>query len=474
MSKYKRLGVNTVLVFLGNAGSKLIGFLMIPFYTKCLSVEEYGTSDNILIYVSLLLTIATLSISDSIFIFPKDQNQEKQKEYFSSGFLYSVLLLLIAGGILYGIKEILIACNALYSITSNMGYIYLLMIAFFFQTFFQQFSQSINKISVYAITGVVLTLSTAVFSFILIPKYSLNGFFIAQTLSLFIAAIYSVIRSGAYKFFSVKSININRYSEMIRYSVPLIPNAIMWWLVVSLNRPIMEEYLGLKAIGIFAIANKLPSLINVLFSVFMVSWQISVIEEHSKESFEKFYNSVFKLVFTFLSFSVIILSILSKPLIQFISDAKFIEAYKYIPILCFSVLFSSVSGFVGANFSATRQSKYFFYSSIWGAIIAIVFNFILIPVWGLYGAVISIGLSHLVMMISRVGYSWKSVKITNVSHYLMLLFICLTTVLTLSFISNKLIVFATLLIAVTLFFFVVRKEIIAGLQYLKVIVKRLK
>ncbi len=56
----------------------------------------------------------------------------------------------------------------------------------------------------------------------------------------------------------------------------------MWWLVGFLNRPIMEEYLGMHAIGLFAVAYKLPSLINVLFSVFMVSWQISVIERVPK------------------------------------------------------------------------------------------------------------------------------------------------------------------------------------------------
>ena len=165
MSNFKRLGKNTFFVFLGNAGSKLIVFLMIPFYTKWLSVEEFGTSDNITIYVSLLLTIATLSISDAIFIFPKDQCIEKQKEYLTSGFLYSFLLIIATGGVLYIIKEILIFFNMLLSIASNIGFIYLLIVVFFFQTFFQQFSQSLGKIKVYAITGIVSTISNVFFSF---------------------------------------------------------------------------------------------------------------------------------------------------------------------------------------------------------------------------------------------------------------------------------------------------------------------
>ena len=474
MSKYKRLGRNIFLVFLGNVGSKLIGFLMIPFYTKWLSVEEYGTSDNILIYVSLLLTIVTLSISDSIFIFPKDQEINKQKEYFSSGLLYSAFLLFVTGLVLYCVKEILIAYKALESIVFNIGYIYLLIIAFFLQNFFQQFSQSINKLKVYTISGVLLTFLTAFFSFILIPKYAINGFFIAQILSLFIAAIYSAIHSGSYRFFSLKAVKFYRYSEMARYSIPLIPNAVMWWLVSSLNRPLMEEYLGMHAIGIFAVANKIPTLVNVLFSVFMVSWQISVIEEYKKEGYEKFYNSILKIVFAILVFCIVICSVLGETIIKFIVDAKFVEAYRYVPLLCFSVLFSSISGFIGVNFSASRESKYFFYSSICGAFVAIVFNLILIPVWGLYGAVFTIVLSHLVMVITRIGYSWKTVKITNVLYYILLLLISFIIIMSVTFIDNPTIVSMILLTGSILFFLIIRKDILIGTQSIKAIVRKRK
>jgi O-antigen/teichoic acid export membrane protein len=47
MNKYRRLGKNTLFVFIGNASSKLIGLLMLPFYTRWLSVEDYGTTDII-------------------------------------------------------------------------------------------------------------------------------------------------------------------------------------------------------------------------------------------------------------------------------------------------------------------------------------------------------------------------------------------------------------------------------------------
>lgn len=472
MSNYKQLGKNTVLVFVGNIGSKMIAFLMLPFYTKWLTVEEYGSSDNALVYVSLLIAIVTLSISESIFIFPKDKDITSQKQYFSSGLLYSLFLLVATGFLLFGIKEFFLEVNILKSITNNIGYIYLLIVALFLQTFSQQFSRSINNIKVYAISGVVLTFLTAILSIFLIPQYGLEGFFIAQILSFFISALYTFIHSKSYQYFSFEVLNFEKYRQMITYSIPLIPNAIMWWLVASLNRPLMEEYLGMHAIGLFAVAYKFPSLINVLFSVFMVSWQISVIEEYQKESYEKFYNQILKLVFSILVFCVIMLSVLGKTLIGFVADIKFFAAWQYIPILSLSSLFAAVSGFVGTNFSATRESKYYFYSSVWGALIAVIFNIILIPIWGLYGAVTAIVLSHLIMAITRIKYSWKIVKISNVYFYLLMLIISFTVVLVSTFIKNDTITISTTVVCLVLFTLIMRKDLIYGFQFIKLVFKK--
>lgn len=88
MGRYSRLGKNTLLVFIGNAGAKLIGLLMLPFYTRWLSVADYGVTDIITIYVTFLMSIVTCCIAESIFIFPKDAETEQQKRYFSSGIAF--------------------------------------------------------------------------------------------------------------------------------------------------------------------------------------------------------------------------------------------------------------------------------------------------------------------------------------------------------------------------------------------------
>ena len=70
-NKYKRLGKNALVVFIGNMGSKLISIFMLPFYTSYLSPIDYGTSDIISTYSNILLAVITCCIADGILLFCK-------------------------------------------------------------------------------------------------------------------------------------------------------------------------------------------------------------------------------------------------------------------------------------------------------------------------------------------------------------------------------------------------------------------
>lgn len=105
----------------------------------------------------------------------------------------------------------------------------------------------------------------------------------------------------------------------------------------------------------------------------------------------------------------------------FFTSLDYLDAWIYIPVLTLGVFFSCVSGLAGSTFSAVRKSRYFFYSSVYGGLSSIVFNFLLIPLWGIWGAVLSVVLSFMVMSVSRVAYSWTYVKLTHIPRLLLML-----------------------------------------------------
>ena len=436
MGRYSRLGKNTLLVFVGNAGAKLIGLLMLPFYTRWLSVADYGVTDIITIYVTFLMSIVTCCIAESIFIFPKDAETEQQKRYFSSGIAFLSVSFCVTALCFCLADFVLKYLQVENSFSRNTWLIFGMLVSMVLQQYAQQFTRSIDKMLVYSITGVVLTGFTALLAFLFIPLWGVKGYVLSIIGANILAAFYSVVFSKGYTYLSLHSLSFSSCKEMLKYSIPLIPNGIMWWLVNAFNRPLMEAYLGMHDIGIFAVSNKFPGILSMLFTVFVSSWQISVLEEFGKEGYALFFNRVFRLVVAGLFVLFIGITLCSKLLVSIFAAEEFFDAWRYIPILTLGAMFSCISGFAGSNFSATRESKYFFYSSVWGAVSAIVLNFVLIPPLGIWGVALSIVISFVIMSYARVAYGWKYVRITSLWTYIVLLGFCVLLIITMNSIES--------------------------------------
>lgn len=421
MSKYKRLGKNTILVFWGNAGSKIIGLILLPFYTKWLSVDDYGTTDVIRVYVAFLMSFVALSVQEAIFIFPSGQTKNRQCSYFSSGLVFSFICIAVFAVIFVIIDRFFIFYNIENSFSRNISSIFFLLVFTFLQAFIQNFIRSINKMAVYSLTGIVLTISTAFFSFIFIPNQGVKGFIFSLIIANFIATLFSFVVSGSYQYFNLFKANIKDCKQMMKYSVPIIPNGIMWWLVSSVNRPFLESTVGMAGIGLYAVANKLPGLINMVFGIFNKAWTVSVLEEFNKKNYNYYYNQILKIVFSMQIILSIIIALFAKYFIYVFTESDYYESWKYIPLLTLGVLFSNMSAFIGSNFLATKKSKYFFYSSIWAGVSSIILNVLLVRYFKIWGACIAVVGSHLVAMLARIFFSWKYNKINNL-HYFILSF----------------------------------------------------
>lgn len=408
-SSYKNLITNSLWTLTGNTGNKILSFLLLPFYTRWLGTAGYGLSDLITTYSSFLLGVVTLCTADGIFIFTKNRTQTEKSEYFTSTLKF-VSVLLVGWLFIFAVIRLVASYYDIHnSFTDNVWLIAAFVLSSFLQSFTQQFLIGIEQIRLYSFMGMILCVSTFILSVLFIPDWGVEGYVYSLFLANMFTALCSFLLSGSYRYFSMKGFQWGRVRELLVYSIPLIPNAIMWWMVSALNRPVMEAYLGFSDIGIFAVANKFPGIITLVFSIFSVSWNISVLEEYAKPTFPEFYHKVFKVLFMVLMLATLMLMLCSQYIIILFAASQFAEAWRYMVLLIMGAFFSCFSSFFGAVFGVVKKSKYFFYSSVYGAIVSIILNFILIPTLGLAGACISVVSSFFVMALSRYYYSKKYV-----------------------------------------------------------------
>ena len=333
MGRNKVLAKNISFVLIGNVGSKLMGFIMLPLYTNWLSPADYGVTDIMGVYAGLLLNVVACDVSDAIFVFPSGATDVEIKKYYSSGFFFQVFCSLLCALAFF----LLTFTGAKNIFFEYIWYVYGILISNLFQKYAQDFCRGINKMSVFSFTGIVQSVSIALFSILLIPRTGVYGFAAAMIIANTMTGIFAFFYSRSYRFLSVFMFDWTYLKRMLKYSIPLIPTAVMWWLVSSLNRPLLEQYVGMFAIGLYAVANKLPNVLNMVFGLFQQAWNITAIEEFAKEDFSVYYNKMFRTVFGMQVLLCMVLVLFSKLFVMLFTSAEYMEAWRYVPLLCLSV-----------------------------------------------------------------------------------------------------------------------------------------
>ena len=447
--QYVRLIKNIFWITLGGSLSKIVSFVMLPLYTRWLSPADYGIGDIISVYATLLMGVSTLCIAEAMFVFPKGVEPQEQKKYFSTGLFFTALLLAVLGVLACGYTYYADCHNFTDSFSSYVWYIYALVITNFLQVFTQQFACALNALKVYSLTGLVHSLGLALFAVWLIPKYGAVGYIRSLILSNIVGTLFTFVFSSSYKYCSWCHISAGHFRRLAKYSIPLIPNSLIWWVVYSLNRPLLEEYAGLAAIGIYAVASKLPSVLNMAFAFFAQSWQVSVFEEYKKESFTGFFNNVFKAVCLGLMLLAILITMFRNGILTVITTPEYYEATNYIPLLSFGLIFSCISAFVGSLYAVNKKSRYFFYSSVWGALFTAVLNFVLIPLFDTWGAVFASAVSMVIICLVRIYYAKMFVRFQDFGFYVPLI-VAYIIYLIVDHICSPLVVGCLMLLAISL------------------------
>ena len=402
MSKGKDLAKNTAIVSIGKICTQLITFFLLPVYTAVLSNEEYGVVDLLNTLTSLLLPIVTLQIEQGIFRYLIDcrENNEKQIKLITTIIRFMIIQS--------------IACIVIFLCVSpfiHNEYKYFLMVNLLmgiFSSLLLQICRGLGDNATYAIGSFITGAFTVVLNviFIVAFRWGAYGMLGATAISNFICAVYIFLKRKIYKYIKLKQFDKKILKEIIKYSVPLIPNMISWWIVSASDRTIISAVIGIAQNGIYSAANKFSGVFTTLYSVFNLTWTESASININSEDRDEFFSKILDFVIRF--FGCLCLGTIAvMPFVfNILINEKFAEAYYQIPILILGSVFNILVSFVGSIYVAKKLTKEIAKTSIISAVINIFVNIVLIKSIGLYAASISTVIAYALMFI----YRWIDVK----------------------------------------------------------------
>lgn len=396
-NKHKYLAKNVGLFSISSFVPRILSFVLIPIYTNCLSTAEYGVSDLLTTTVSLLLPFFTLDIQDAVMRFALDKKYEK-----SDVFTVALRIILIGTG--------LVTLGAFVASTLKIPGLENSYLIFFVLMYFTtalsnsltMFCRGIDKVNVLVVGGVlqsVIMLSANIL-FLVVFKWGLAGYLLANTLGSLVAVFWYFIKAKLHKYIT-KAVSKSVLKDMVRFSFPLIFSVTAWWINSASDRYILTWMSGVAVSGLYAVAYKIPGILSVFQSVFYQAWSISAIKEFDKDDKDGFISNMYNMMNFGMVFVCSVIIVLNIPIAKILYTNEFFEAYKFVPPLLVSVVFNAMALFIGSIFTAVKDTKTLSVSTIIGAVINTVCNFVFIYYWQAYGAAIATMLGYGVVFVMR-------------------------------------------------------------------------
>ena len=467
MNKNKELVKNTIIIFIGKFCTQFITLLLLPLYTHFLSTEDYGYIDLIQTYLTFFIPLILLKIDAGIFRFLIDaRKSEEEKNKIITNGIFIMFVELIISTILFAVAVKIFSIK--YSILIVMNLISLSVL-----TFLLQIVRGIGKNKQYSFSSIIAAIVTIVLNLIFLVGFHKNGKYvlIASLISNIICTIYLLIVNKILKNVKIKYIDKKLIKDLLKYSIPMIPNELSWWIVHVSDRTIISYALGVAANGIYSVSCKFSNILSSIFNIFNLSWQESAALHINDTDKDEFFSNVINKVFNlFICFCIGILACLPFVFELLIKDS-YREAYKYVPILLLANIFSVLIGLIGSIYVAKKMTKEVAKTTMIAAIINLTIDIALIKVIGIYAAAITTLVSYMLLAIYRYIDVQKYVKVKIPIKIIVVNSIIFILVVVLYLYNNIALNVINLLLCI-LYAIIVNKELL--IEFKKVIGKKVK
>ena len=376
-------------------------FLLLPLYTAYMTQGDYGSADLVISTVNLMLPIFTLEITSAVMRFSIEKSED------SSPFLANGLAVIFSGFAL--LLLFIPVFKGLGLFAGHLSLFYLLYICNALYQLLSYYARAVERIRLVGIVGVINTLTVITGNIIGLTVLGggLKAYLVSYILGYAIG--FAVLFISLIKVIDFGSLKVSGKDlrDMVKYTVPLIPNNISWWGVSSANKYIISGFLSTSVLGLYSVALKVPTIINTIQGIFSEALVLSVFQEYKNaEKDEKYFSFLYRLYslisVNFTSCIIIATKIISS--ILFSND--FSSAWVFVPFLCVPSVWGSLSGYLGTFYAASKKNSGMFVSTVIGCVITLAVSIISVQFIGIAGVIASNIFSYFAIWL----YRWIDVK----------------------------------------------------------------
>ncbi len=399
---------------LGTTLGQIVGFIMLPVYTRYLTPKDYGILNLIEITTFLMGMVITTGIAQTLSRFYYERGNRKEQDKTVSTMYITYVILSVCVTPLVIISSRLIV-DFIFDTPEYITYLYISFASFILGGLLDiglVYLRIINKSILFtyiSVSRLILLLSFNIW-FVVYLELGVLGILYS---SLITRIIYQLVLT--FPILSRIKLHFSyKYSkEMMRFSLPLVPANLASTFVNQSDRYFINYFISLADTGIYSLAQKLGTAIHLFItSSFQSAFEPRRFEIVKHDGAKETFNKIFIFHTLVMVVTGLILSIYIPELLALIVTPEFYVAGKYVPLIIFSMVLFGLRNHFEFGILWSKKTKYFAYINGVMSVVNLVFNAIFISTFGLWGAIYSATLTiiihdFLIYIISKKYYNIK-------------------------------------------------------------------
>ncbi|MFC1562825.1 lipopolysaccharide biosynthesis protein [candidate division KSB1 bacterium] len=397
----KHLFKHSAIYGLGDIGSKLLSFLLIPIHTYYLTIREYSIFSLFILFYSFMLTFYLLGINSGFIRHFLDEKHNK-KNVFSSAFLFILIyniLLSILIAILSERLSYIFFNSPEYSEIFHYGAMILMLESLSTLTLliYRALNNPAGFVKAILMKMFVIIISNILF--LSVWKMGLNGAVLGNLAGS--ASLLLVLSFKIKKFLNLK-FSLKLCKKMFKYGIPTVPAVTALTILIMIDQYLLKYFGYIDKVGIYAVGYKLGMALSIIISGFRLAWFPFIFQTAQQKNAPKIFSAVFNYFNLFLIFLYLIISIYIPVFFKYIFPNEYYESVNLIPIVALGYVFYGYYENFMVGVYIKDKTNYIAVIITISALLNITLNFILIPAYNIYGAAIATAVSYIFLAV--LGY----------------------------------------------------------------------
>lgn len=373
------------------------GIILMPFYWKVLTPEDFGVFAIFQIVTQFLAIVFDWGISGAVQRCYHEWKDEAP-EYIGASCLMHVAFNLIPLAILYYFSERVSGLlfgkdfpveffkvgiiNTYFTLLSNVP---------------QSLYRSMEKAKKFTSLSAVQFILSSTLSLIslYVFKSGLKGYVYSFLFANIFISLYYLFDIGRMAKITFKKIY---YSTILAYAIPTIPAAILDGMGGVFDRLFLEKYVSSGTLGLYSIARQIAGAYNLLLVSLKTAWlpaiyKIVSTRSDGKEVLEKMTSRYVYVVAVFAA----AVAYLAADAVLLVGEPRYYGVAKYVPIIVLAYFVQGVGHVTGRGLDLAKKTQYYWIMYFIGVSIGIVSMYYLAPKYGAWGA----GVAYFISILFR-------------------------------------------------------------------------